>query len=438
MVRASAALTLGLLFIASPALAEDLTFSRALKLARQRAPEMKVAKAGIDSADAQVDVARSTYFPTLNATGTGSETASAESAQVLPPPARPLTNVQYTTAATAGGQVRWILFDFGRTWNNVDAAEAGKKAATADAANTESQLLSSVANAYLDVAYGERIRDINRAIVEEREKSIVVVKALVKQGLAPAVEELRAQSRVSAARRELELAEATYLEARVGLLTFLGLDPKSQPTISMPRLPKAKVDAESAVKDAEAKRPDVLTARAVATQGEALVDAARARYYPTLQLNGDASYRVAKLDVFDSWLPARSAAGALVLSIPIFDASIGARLDVAKADADRNQALYEQARRTARIEAAQTAVSLTTSEKVLEQAKKAAEASAAVVAVIRARYVQGLSSTLDLIDAETTDAEARIASARAERSVDGAVVRYFVATGRYARLLDVP
>ena len=435
--RAVGALAIAL-FLPTTVQAEELSFSRALKIARTRAPEMKLAKAKVSTGEAGVDTARAPYYPTLGATGTATEIASGERDGVFPPRTQPTNLVTYTTGMIAAASLRWTLYDFGRTGNNVDAAEATFSSDKADAANTEAQLLGTVANAYLDVVYDEKIRDIDKAIVDDREKSTTVVKGLVKQGLSPAVEELRAHSRVEAARRDLETAEATLAQARVSLLAFLGLDPKAATAFAVPRLPRQRLDADGAMKEAEDRQPAVITAKAAAHSEVFQVDAARARYYPSLQLQGDASYRYANVDIFNQWLPTRTATGSLVLSIPVFDASIPANLAAAKADQARANATFDQTKRDARTEAVGATVALSTNERVLEHARKAAEASTAVLAVIRARFLQGLSSMLDIIEAETSDASARIAAVQAERALDGAVVRVLVATGHTARLYDVP
>ncbi|HSO31747.1 MAG TPA: TolC family protein, partial [Labilithrix sp.] len=346
------------------------------------------------------------------------------------------TNVTYVTAATGAASLRWTVLDFGRTGHAVDVAQATREANVAGVLDTEASLVATVANAYLDVVYGEKVREIARSIVDEREKSVEIVKGLAKHGLAPAVDELRARARVEAARRDLELADAQLAEARAGLLAFLGLDTRSPPSFVAPRLPRQRPDVEGAVKDSENK-PAVVSARHGLASEEAGVDAARARYYPYLSLSGDASYRYARVDVYDQWLPTKVASGALVLTIPLYDPTTGPRLAGARADVEKATAIYEQTRRDARTEAAKSAVVLGTNERVLDHARKAAESATAVLTVIRARWVAGLSSTLELIEAETSDAEARLASVRAERSLDGATVRLYTATGRTARLYDL-
>jgi outer membrane protein TolC len=258
----------------------------------------------------------------------------------------------------------------------------------------------------------------------------------VKQAISPPVEELRTQARVEAARRDLEQAEGDLGESRALLLALLGLGPHAAASFVAPKVPATRSDVDAASKAAEEHKPRVLSAKANVDAQEAGVDAALARYRPSLGLTGDASYSYSKLDVFSGWLPARSAIGGVVLTVPIYDPTNGAQVDLARAQASQAEATYELEKRDARTDAARTVVRLTASERVLEFARKSADSSAAVLAVIRVRYGQGLSSILDLIEAETADATARVAAVRAEQARDAAAVHLLVATGRGARLYD--
>jgi outer membrane protein TolC len=430
------ALAIGATFAAAPAQAQDeVTFARALRLARDRAAEMKVARARTATADAQVDLARAPYLPSLYASGNATYSAT----QVATPGPPTATNsVAYTTALTGSGALRWTVYDFGRTSNTVSSAEAALAAASAGAADSEAALIDKVTATYLAVVYGERARDVQRSIVDQRERLMQVVKGLVSRTIAPPVDELRTQTRIEQARRDLEQIEGDLGESRAALLALLGMDPHTTTSFAAPKLGHPPVNPDAAGKEAEEHKPSVLSARAAADAQGADVSAARSRYLPSVAVTGDASYRYEKVDSFDAWLPGRSAAGGVLLTVPLYDPTNGPQLDVAKAQAAQAEATYELEKREARTDAARTAVRLGASERVVEHARKAAESSGAVVSVIRARYAQGLSSMLDVIDAESTDADARIATVRSEQARDAAAVHLLVSTGRGGRLYEGP
>src|SRR5258706_7490621 len=64
-------IVLGLTFAALRAQADEISFARGLRLARDRAAEMRAARAKLATADAQLTLARAPYLPSLIATGSG-------------------------------------------------------------------------------------------------------------------------------------------------------------------------------------------------------------------------------------------------------------------------------------------------------------------------------------------------------------------------------
>jgi outer membrane protein TolC len=300
----------------------------------------------------------------------------------------------------------------------------------------EAQVIGDVTTAYVNLVYRAKLGEIASATVANREKWALLSKALVKSGLQPAVEELRAGVRLESARRDRAGVLADAADGRVGLATLLGLDPAQPLRVTAPKLPTAEADLERAVREAEEKNPQVTVAEATAEARRADADAATSRYLPSLGLQGDASYRFAHYDRNDALISARTASAQVVLTAPLFDIGIPSGVSAARADARQAEATGQAAKLDARREAAQAAVALKSSLTVLTHAKKAAEASAAVFAVIQARYTQGLSPPLELYDAETTDIQARSERVRAELSQTLATVRLLVATGQTRRLKE--
>jgi outer membrane protein len=416
--------------------AETLTFARAIELGLKRSPQLAAARARSESADARTTQARAGYFPTLNASLSGGG-ATVRDTQPAPPPSdQVFVYVTNSFSATAAVSLRWTLWDFGRTSNAATAADAAFRAAQASASAVEASVIGDVTTAYVNVVYRTKLGEIAATTVATREKLSLLSKALVKSGLQPAVEELRAGGRLEAARRDLAGVEAEAADGRVGLAVLLGLDPAQPLRVVAPKLPTAEADLERAVHEAEEKNPIVANAEATAEARRAEAETASSRYFPTVGLQGDASYRFAHYDRNDALISARTASAQVVLSAPVFDIGIPSGLSAARAEARQAEANGQSAKLEARREAARAAVALRASLSVMQHAKKAAEASATVYAVIQARYTQGLSPPLELYDAETTDIQARSERVRAELSQTLATVRLLVATGQTRRLKE--
>jgi outer membrane protein TolC len=120
----------------------------------------------------------------------------------------------------------------------------------------------------------------------------------------------------------------------------------------------------------------------------------------------------------------------------LFDASIGAQVDGTNADAANAAAQLELATRDARGDAARAAIAVRGAQSAVEHAKRAEEAAGTVFALVQARYAQGLANPAELIDAETSDADARTQRTNAEMAHALGVVRLLVATGQSKRLFE--
>jgi outer membrane protein len=408
---------------------EILTLSRALELGKERACSVKSARYQAASADANIDEQRAAYLPTLSASLTGGENATRDT-QVRPPPARGLfAFVNTSRSGTGSTSLRWTAYDFGRTAGAVSAARASHDSAVEGVASAELGIMSDVANAYVTLYYREQLRDVARATLAQREERVDIAKGLIKSGLLPPLEEIRTVARADTARLDLITAEADVADARAALASLLWIDPSATMRIAPPRLPESDVDVATATRAADSV-PSVRAATASARAKLAAADAAGARYWPTLSLSVDGLYRFSDYDKNPGVTNTRSAVGSILLSVPLLDFSIAPNLRGARADAASAETAAQEARRVARNEAERAALAARTTRAALVQARAAASENAALFTIVSARYKEGLSSPLELIDAESADSDARVALTQSELAHALALIRASIAIGR--------
>jgi outer membrane protein TolC len=431
---ASVALACAFALVAHDARAEGKpwTLGEALSRAMSRAPAIMAAKAARATADEKTSLSRAAYYPTLTAQLAGNA-STVRDTQAAPPPSDQVFVYQNSQLSASGGvSLRWTLWDFGRTSNAARAADEGLRAAEAHEAASMAATIADVTTTYLNYVYRRRFVDLTKATVANRERLATIAKALAKSGLQPPIEELRALQRLESSRRDAAVAEVSAADSRAELAVLLGVDAS---TIGEGKVPSLEVDANAARAEVDAaKGPLPSAARAVADARAAEAEATSSRYFPTIALHGDATYRFAYVDRNDAVLTARTAHGSLVFSVPIFDMAIPSATGAARAEAKHADALAEKAVLDAKREASVAASAVRTVGEQLTHAKKAADLAASVYAVVQARYVQGLSTPVELYDAESADIAARTEKLRAELTETLAKARLLVATGR-ARIL---
>jgi outer membrane protein TolC len=405
-----------------------LTFQHAMELGRKRAPELRSARANARSEDAQDDVARGAYYPRLAASLSG-QAVNQRTAQLIVP--QMTGSFTYTnTAGTAQGSVnlQWTLYDFGKTAGAVRNADAQLAQAIANVGDTTLDVEQVIAAAYMNFAYGEKLRDVAKQTLDTRERFLTIAKGLIKQGLQPPLEEIRATARADASRRDLANAVANALDAKAVLAALLGLDPNAPLSVEVPKLHRPNLDVNSAMRAAE-HIPSVIEAYEGVNSAEAAADTAQAQFLPTVSLQAGATYGLTRYDTYGDTLNNRNASALLVVSGPLFDATLAPGLRAAREGAKRVRANADTLRRNAVEAASRAAIAVTMNETALAQARKAAEGSGNVLTIVQARYIQGLSSPLELIDAETEDSDARTAEAQAELGYALAIVNLCIATG---------
>jgi outer membrane protein TolC len=406
-----------------------LTLARALELGRQRAFPVKSARQQEVSSEAAVDGQRAAYLPTLSAALAGNGKTARETQVKAPPEHGLFAFVSSSAGATGSAALQWTLYDFGRTAGGVSAARERQRAAVQDVASAELRVLSDVASAYVNLYYRQQLRDVSQATLAQREERVVIARGLIKSGLLPPLEELRTSARAASARLALVTAEADVLDARAALASLLLLDPSQDIQIAAPRLREPNQDVARATRAADST-PSVRGALAAVRAKLAAVDAARAGYLPTLALSVTGSYSFSQYNKETDVTNVRSAAGSLLLSVPLLDLSIPAQVRGASADAASAEADAQELRRLARDEAARAALATEATQHALEQARATLNETAKVLTIVEARYREGLSSPLELIDAETADFDARVSVTQSELAHALATIRACVATGQ--------
>jgi outer membrane protein TolC len=175
------------------------------------------------------------------------------------------------------------------SYHNWKASEKQEDAAKLDYQDARDLVIRQAAGLYLD-------SQASAAEVEAAESRVTTSLTLEKlahdqhaQGLATAVDEVRAQVQLARDQQNLLVARNTYQTSLLVLAHFLGLSPGAPLELAEPLKfhHVESADAEQALHTALAARSDYA---ALLKQRESFVEqlkASRARYLPTLSVNGD-------------------------------------------------------------------------------------------------------------------------------------------------------
>lgn len=396
--------------------ARELSLEEALTLGMRRAPALHGTRAQRKATRARIDERRANYLPSANA-------AMAGSAEVVRATEASLRGNYVSARASLA--LQWTLYDFGRTTHWLTAAEADDSAAQAAVRHTALQTRAAIAETYLSAYYSRHLRKEIQATIAQRQQLLAIAQGLVQSGLQPPLEGLRAAARVTHAQLQLAALRADEKANNAALSISLGLSPSRALRLRDPGLSAAPIGTP--MTSAVADLPSVQLARMQVRSARAFAQASRAEYLPAITLSlGVGLERLGATSIttdadFNSQL---------LFTVPLFDASVGARVRAAEAEAIQSHSQLAQRLRDAQMELTQAQVALEGARRATAVSTEAAEQAQAVLQIVKTRYTQGLCSPIELIEAESTEAEARLQRVQSLWDVDRAVIRLLTATGR--------
>lgn len=326
------------------------------------------------------------------------------------------------------------LFAGGRLLAQGRAAQAGLETARVALASARAQMVLDVAQAYYDAALAQRLLDISEATLAQSRTTLEQTRLARQVGNQAEFDLLRAQvafenqQPVVIQRR----AERDIATMRLKQLIDLPLDAGIMLTTDLVETePDAVVRMASALVPVAADTSSLLRApvrqaeEAVRAQ-EALLDVAQAQRLPTLTLSsnwGRVSYPV-ELGV-PAWTDFRSNwTVGLALTMPIFTGwRIRADEKVAEATLTEARARLAQTREAAALDTRSTLEQLRAAESAFRASAGTVGQARKAYTIAELRYAEGISTQVELTDAQILLQQAQANRARAARDLQVARLR---------------
>lgn len=355
--------------------------------------------AAVVSARAQYRVQRASLLPTVDATGSGSK------ARVLTATegSRNTTAVEQSYSATVGLSSYEIDL-FGRLRSLSDAAKETYLANEATARATRISLIAETATAWFTLAADRSQLKIAQQTAASAERSMTLTRSRLDKGVASAVDLHEAETVYQQARADSASYATTIAQDRNALELLVG------GAVAEELLPQELPKQDDWVAEVPAglssqvllQRPDVLAAEHQLRSANANIGAARAAFFPTLTLTGDAGSASASLNSLLShgatvWSIAPN------VSLPLFAGGANrANLDYAKSQKTYYIAAYELAVQTAFKEVADALALRGTLAEQLAAQQALVAAAGESYRLAEARYSKGVDTYLNALDSQRT------------------------------------
>lgn len=396
----------------------DPTLDRLIGEALAQNTDVLVAAARVDEARAvlgQVDSARK---PQVSANASAGRSLYSGATGLIPPTVdRELSDYRATL------DVSYEVDIFGRLRAASDAARADLAASEAVRDAVRLALTARVAASYYSLTALDAQVEVTRRALKLLEEALALQRRRREAGVISEYDYRRLEAETATIRAQLPPLERQRDLEEAALAALLGRSPRAvfEDAVARSGLPEtaSAVAVPSGLpSDLLLRRPDIVEAEQLLVASNARVAAARAAYFPSIQLTGFLGSESAQLsDLFTG--PAGIWSIAASLAQPLYTGGrLDAQRDAAQARERAALAQYQGAVRNAFREVRQALAAQARAREAFEAQSVRVAALEESLRLARLRYTNGLASLLDVIDAEreTLDAlSARIDALRAQR-----------------------
>jgi NodT family efflux transporter outer membrane factor (OMF) lipoprotein len=403
----------------------DPGLDRLMEQALARNPRLVEALARVDAARAAAAAARGDALPRASLDG-GGQYQRFSNRSIYPPP----FGGGHYWMGSVQGNLSWDLDFWGRQKALIAQAAAGEAAAALDAAAARLALTGALAETYVALHRAHALLDVAERAVAQRERLLGLVRRRVAAGIDSRIEEKQAEGQLALARVARQQAAADREVTVHALAALSGEGAAAYAGIGRPALsPETVLPLPAGLPaDLLARRPDVLAARARVEAALSGTAAARAAFYPNVNLAAFAGWQAIGLSHLLS--PSARVYGAgPAIHLPLFDARLGPNLDGATAEAELAVAAYNGAVLGAVQQVADRLTAIGSLDAELADQRRALEAAEEAFALAERRYGGGLATYLAVLSAETQLLEARRQRAALEAQQAIERIRLLVAVG---------
>jgi multidrug efflux system outer membrane protein len=389
----------------------DATLNTLENRALRDNPGVRAAAQRLLQAQAQLGVVRASQAPNLSlGTSVGYSRSSAESAQGQALGGRAISGMDYQV----GARLSYELDLWGRVRRVVEATDAQALAAQDDRDGVLLMLAGQVASTYWQLRGMDAEMAILKTALATRRESNELVEARFNAGLSNELDVSRTRIERANAEADLHDVQRQRNNLEHALATLVGATPTA-PLLALTdaALPQPPVIPVGLPASLLAQRPDLASSVAGLKAANAQIGVAEGAFYPSLSLTGNFGFASENLHTMTQGSARQFSAGPLSLSLPIFDGGRNkANLTLAQTRYDEAVANHETRLLTALREVEDALSDVQERSRQGEVQAYAQQAAARALLVAQARFDRGVSTYLDVTDAQRSSLSADRAAAQ--------------------------
>lgn len=396
-------------------LGTPLQLSEAVERALCNNPKTREVWANTKAQAAVVGVRKADYLPKVSATLGLSKTRNKTGVEPYPG----LDQQSRVTTRSSGLKMNWVLADFGLRSARVDEAQSLMDAANAIHDATLQEVFIDAAQAYYDTVSAYATMDAYIESEKAAKESFLAAEAKFKAGIGLLTDQLQAQTAYSQARLDRIKAEGELKNAQGVLATAMGLPANAPVTLTrrnghMPDTTFVK-SVDELLEEARQNHPALASARAQVQAAKASVKATKAEGRPTVtlaselnrtdQLGQPLSIGLPGAEI-DTYSRARSLG--IQVDIPLFEGfGRSYRVQSAQGQAEAKEAVLEKTEQQVMLDVWKNFQLLNAESENIKASNELVQNATEAFNVAQGRYKAGVGNILELLNVQTSMANAK-------------------------------
>ncbi|WP_229414702.1 efflux transporter outer membrane subunit [Zemynaea arenosa] len=378
----------------------DATLNTLEQRAIRDNPGVKASAQRLLQAQSQLGVTRAGSLPQVGVSaGVSNSRTSSNTSQGLALGHRSIEGNNYSV----GASFSWELDLWGRVRRVIESADAQALAAQDDRDGVILLLSAQVAQTYWQLRGLDAEMAILQKALATRKESQELIEARFNGGLSNELDVSRTRIERSNAEADLHEVQRQRNTLEHALAVLVGASPSepllaAAPQADLPQPPSVPVGLPASIL---AQRPDLAASVEQLRAANANVGVAEGAFYPSLSLTGNFGFASESLRDLNNAGSRQFSAGPLALSLPVFDGGRNrANLALAKARYDEAVANHQTRLLTALREVEDALSDVQERQAQGEVQANSQTAAARAVEVANARWQRGVSTYLDVTDAQ--------------------------------------
>lgn len=368
-------------------------------------PVVREAEEALNKADAQTGLAKTGYYPDVDA---GANVSNVGPVPSLTVPDLGTFKLFPTNNFTAGINVHQNIYDFGKTASNVAFSNASRDLQEKSLATIRQNLTINVIKNYFSILYLQEAIKIKDEQLDVLEKHLDYVKKKKATGSGTSYDILSTQVKISnIENQKLDLISAR--DSQLSMLNgFLGLPARTFHTVKDTlNIVQPDIPEDSVIIYALTHRDEMQIARKRTNLAALHLDVVKTQNRPSLNFIAQGGWKNGFVPEINK-VRANYMIG-LGLHVPIFDANrVKYNVLMAESSVKTSSLESELTRRNISSEVIKSETDLTTAAKKLEQSELQLSQAQEAFRLAQTNYSAGSITNLDLLDASTNVSESKL------------------------------